>query len=176
MLGAAGALCCAAAGMALGSWMREKRMARFCMLQAMTEALGGMRLLLEQERPALPDLFMQGAQYAGRGQGAQQTADRLKRTAEHLMGNALLSVSEAYARACVEYPAPWERAEEKAALEMLFFQLGSGTAAMREQAAASCIRRLRPIVEAARQEAETGGRLCMQLGLLLGLMAGIALW
>lgn len=176
MLGAAGALCCAAAGMALGVWMREKRMARFHMLQAMMEALGGMRLLLEQERPALPDLLMQGARYAGGGQGAQQAADRLKRAAEHLMGNPILSVSEAYARACAEYPAPWERAEEKAALEMLFFQLGSGTAAMREQAAAACVRRLRPIADAARQEAETGGRLCMQLGLLLGLMAGIALW
>ena len=61
-------------------------------------------------------------------------------------------------------------------MEMLFRQLGSGTAAMREQAAAACIRRLRPLEEAARKEAEQGGKLCMQLGLLLGLMAGIAVW
>ena len=56
MLGAAGALCCLAAGTAIGSWMSERRMARWRMLNALTDALGGMRLLLEQERPALPEL------------------------------------------------------------------------------------------------------------------------
>ena len=36
--------------------------------------------------------------------------------------------------------------------------------------------RLRPLEEDARREAEKGGGLVMRLGLLLGLMAGIALW
>ena len=61
-------------------------------------------------------------------------------------------------------------------MRALFLQLGSGTAAMRAQAAAACLRRLRPLEEDARREAETGGGLVMRLGLLLGLMAGIALW
>ena len=42
MLGAAGALCCLAAGTALGSWLRERRMARWRMLCAEMDALGGM--------------------------------------------------------------------------------------------------------------------------------------
>lgn len=176
MLGAAGALCCVAAGTALGCWMREKKLARFQMLQGMLDALEGMRLLLEQERPALPDLLLAGAGCAIGGAGAKQAAARLKRTAAYLLDNPLGSVSEAYAQACAECPASWEQAQETAALERLFFQLGSGTASMREQAAASCIRRLRPLAESARQEAEKGGRLCVQLGMLLGLMAGIALW
>ena len=49
-------------------------------------------------------------------------------------------------------------------------------AALRAQAAAACLRRLRPLEEDARREAEKGGGLVMRLGLLLGLMAGIALW
>ena len=48
--------------------------------------------------------------------------------------------------------------------------------ALRAQAAAACLRRLRPLEEDARREAEKGGGLVMRLGLLLGLMAGIALW
>ena len=47
---------------------------------------------------------------------------------------------------------------------------------MRAQAAAACLRRQRPVEEDARREAEKGGGLVMRLGLLLGLMAGIALW
>ena len=47
---------------------------------------------------------------------------------------------------------------------------------MREQAAAACIRRLKPLAEKAQQEAEKAGKLCVQLGMLLGLMAGIILW
>ena len=73
-------------------------------------------------------------------------------------------------------PLPWEQLEERSAMETLFRQLGSGTAAMREQAAAACLRRLKPLAERAEEEAEKAGRLCMQLGMLLGLMAGIALW
>ena len=176
MLGAAGALCCLAAGTAIGSWMRERRMTRWVMLNALMDALGGMRLLLEQERPALPELLSDCAGYIAGGSGADQAAGRLRLTAEILAQEPLRGVAEAYALACAKVYAPWEEQEERAAMEMLFRQLGSGTAAMREQAAAACIRRLRPLAEEARTEAERGGKLCMQLGMLLGLMAGIALW
>ena len=50
MLGAAGALCCTLAGTALGSYLHDRKRARWRMLQAETEALTGMRLLLEQEK------------------------------------------------------------------------------------------------------------------------------
>ena len=176
MLGAAGALCCLTAGAALGSWLREKRILRFSMLQAEVEMLGGMRLLLEQERPAIPELLSACATYASGGGGAEIAARRWMLVSELIVTEPLLGLSAAYARACARIPAPWEQAEEKAALEMLFLQAGSGTAAMREQAAAACLRRLRPIAEAAQHEAQRGGRLCMQLGVLLGLMLGIALW
>ena len=176
MLGAAGALCCLAAGTALGSWLRERRLARWRMLCAEMDALGGMRLLLEQERPALTELLCDCAGYVSDGSGAQQVAKRLRLTAQTLENQPLVGIAQAYAAACCQISAPWEKDEERAAMEMLFRQLGSGTASMREQAAAACIRRLRPLSEYAHQEAEKGGRLCMQLGMLLGLMAGIALW
>ena len=176
MLGAAGALCCLAAGTALGSWLRERRLSRFHMLRAQEEALSGMRLMLEQERPSLPELLSACAAYASGGDGAQVMARRLMLTSEAMVREPLISLSMAYAQACAMLPAPWEQAEERSAMEMLFQQLGSGTAAMREQAAASCLRRIKPLVQSAQREAETGGRLCMQLGMLLGLMTGIVLW
>ena len=176
MLGAAGALCCLTAGTALGGWMRERRLCRLRMLRAEIEALGGMRLLLEQERPAMPDLLLSCAGYAPGGPGGDVVASRFTRAAQELLREPLSRLDAAYARACVQTPAPWERLEERAAMEMLFRQLGSGSAAMREQAAAACVRRLKPLEEAARDEAETGGKLCVQLGMLLGLMVGILLW
>lgn len=176
MLGAAGALLCLACGMAAGSWMRERRLARWRMLSAWMEAISGMRVLLEQERPSLPELLQSAAECISSETGAQQAAQRLKHTAHSIASQPLLSVADAYASACCKITAPWEKQEERAAVERLFRQLGSGTAAMREQAAAACLRRLKPLEEHARTEAEKGGRLCMQLGMLLGLMAGIALW
>lgn len=176
MLGYAGALCCLAGGTALGSWMRDRRLSRWRMLQAQLDMLGGMRLLLEQERPALPELLLQCAGYAGKGIGAEQAAQRLSAAAQMLLQSPMEGIAGAYLSACMQIPADWEKTEERAAMEQLFQQLGSGTAAMREQAVAACIRRLRPLEETARREAEQGGRLCMQLGLLLGLMAGIAVW
>lgn len=176
MLGAAGALCCLAAGTALGSWMRIRRMSRLNMLQSELDMLNAMRLMLEEERPALPELLDACAAYAGTGEGAQMAEKRWMQTALHLRQSPLGGVSEAYAFACAQTLASWEQDEEKTALESLFGQLGSGTAAMREQAVAACIRRLKPALEKAQAEAEKGGRLCMQLGMLLGLMAGIALW
>lgn len=176
MLGATGALCCLAAGTALGSWLRERRLARWRMLRALTEALGFMRLMLEQERPPLPELLRQSAACMGNGSGCDEAAKRFQQTAEELALEPLSGAADAYARACARIPMPWEQAEERAAMENLFAQLGSGTAAMRQQATASCLRRLRPLLDAAEAEAERGGKLCMQLGVLLGLMAGIALW
>lgn len=176
MLGAAGALCCIAAGAALGSWLKERRIARFSMLRAEMEMIGGMRLLLEQERPAIPELLSASSTYAAGGGGAEIAIRRWMLVSEIIVTEPLLGLPAAYDKACAQFPAAWETQEEKTVLETLFLQLGSGTAAMREQAAAACLRRLKPLVQAAQREAETGGRLCMQLGVLLGLMAGIALW
>lgn len=176
MLGVAGALGCVALGTALGSWLRERRLARFHMLSALTEVLNGMRLLLEQERPSIPDLLCLSASWASAGSGSDEVARRLMLASEALIRDPFLSLGEAYQLACAQIPAPWEQAEERAIMENLFAQLGSGTASMREQAAAACLRRLKPLMETARTEAEKGGKLCMQLGILLGLMAGIALW
>ena len=176
MLGLSGALMCMAAGTAAGSWMRERRMARWRMLAAELDVLGGMRLLLEQERPALTDLISECAGYVSQGTGAEQVAQRLKTSAQLMRHSPMLSLVEAYDLACGQIRAPWEHEEEQAAMSILFRQLGVGTASMREQAAAACMRRLKPLEETARADAEKAGRLCMQLGMLLGLMAGIALW
>jgi len=176
MLGAAGALCCLAAGTALGGWMRIRRMTRLNMLQAEMDVLNAMRLMLGQERPALPELLESCACYAGSGTGAEMVCKRLRQTAAHLRRFPLEGIHKAYGMACAETVAPWEQEEEQSALNGLFAQLGSGTAAMREQTVAACMRRLKPACEKAQEEAEKGGRLCIQLGMLLGLMAGIALW
>lgn len=176
MLGAAGALCCFAGGTAIGFWMRERRLARLRMLHAQEDALGCMRMLLEQERPPLPELLRACAAGLSGAQGARQAAQRFRLAAERLEADPLSGAAGAYAAACAQIEAPWERAEERAAMELLFRQIGSGTASVREQCAAACLRRIRPLAERARTEAESGGRLCMQLGALLGLMAGIALW
>ena len=114
MLGAAGALCCLAAGTALGSWMRMRRMTRFNMLQALMDALNAMRLMLEQERLSLPELLESCAVYAGSGDGAEVVCVRLQKTAAHLRQLPLEGIEEAYAMACAECAAPWEQEEEKA--------------------------------------------------------------
>lgn len=176
MLGAAGALCCLAAGTAAGGWVRLRRMARLNLLCAALDVLNAMRMLLETERLPLPELLERSADYAGTGDGAQLLHKRFNVTAQQVREKPLDSLSTAYAAACANVPIPWAQQEEKAALDSLFAQLGSGTAAMREQASAACIRRLKPICEKAQAEAEKSGRLCLQLGMLLGLMAGIALW
>lgn len=176
MLGAAGALCCLAGGTAMGVWMRTRRVLRFGMLQATLEMLNGMRLLLETERLALPDLLEACAGYAGPDEGGRCMASRFQCTARHLRSNPAEGTAAAYAFAGTRFPAAWERTEEQEAVRELFVQLGSGTAVMRERAAAACIRRLRPVCDKAQSEAEKGGKLCIQLGMLLGLMAGIALW
>ncbi len=174
MLGMAGAVCCLAAGTATGSWMKMRRMARWKMICDELEALQAMRLMLETERPALPELLEACADYTGVGEGTVEK--RIRLTAQQLRQEPLEGIGAAYTFACAQTMTAWEQDEEKEAMESLFAQLGSGTAAMREQAVAACIRKLKPVCERARTEAERAGRLCMQLGLLLGMMAGIALW
>ena len=176
MLGVIGALCCLAAGTAAGGWMKACRTNRLEMLCAALDALNAMRMLLETERLPLPELLENCAAYTGTGEGALLVRKRLAAAAERLRQEPMDGLGEAYAVAIGRYPSVWEQTEEKQALETLFAQLGSGTAAMREQSAAACIRRLKPLCEKARAEAERGGKLCIQLGMLLGLMAGITLW
>ena len=176
MLGAAGAAACLALGTAFGCWLRERRLLRFQMISAEMDALGGMRLLLEQERPSLPELLSLSATYAAGNAGGDAVARRLMLVSDALVRDPMLPLPSAYEKACAQIPAPCEEADERAVMSMLFNQLGSGTAAMREQAVAACLRRLKPIALAAQSDAEKGGRLCMQLGMLLGLMCGILLW
>lgn len=176
MMGAAGALCCLLAGTAAGSWLRDRRLRRLRTLRVRLDVVASLRLMLEQERMGLTELLCQCAHYAPTGPGGEQVSRRLLWVAHALVQEPLLSLGDAYAQACAQIPIPWEKAEEREAMRALFLQLGSGTAAMRAQAAAACLRRLRPLEEDARREAEKGGGLVMRLGLLLGLMAGIALW
>lgn len=176
MLGAAGTLCCLTAGTVLGIYLRDRRLARVQLLNGLTDVLTGMRLLLVQERLGMGELLNECAAYAPRHPGAVRVAERLRSTADILARNPLTGVEGAYVGACRQIPIPWEQAEERETLNNLFLQLGSGTAAMREQAVAACLRRLKPVAEQAQEKAEKGGKLCMQLGMLLGLMAGIALW
>lgn len=176
MLGIAGALCCLAAGTAMGSWMKMRRMMRLEMLSSTLEALNAMRMLLETERLPLPELLESSAEHAGGSEGGRMVRKRFCLAAQQLREDPLRSVGQAYAFACARCANGWEQKIEKTALESFFAQLGNGTAAMREQAAAACIRRLKPLCEQAQSDAERSGKLCMQLGALLGLMAGIALW
>ena len=169
MMGAAGALCCLLAGTAAGSWLRDRRLRRLRTLRARLDVVASLRLMLEQERMGLTELLCQCAHYAPTGPGGEQVSRRLLWVAHALVQEPLLSLGDAYAQACAQIPIPWEKAEEREAMRALFLQLGSGTAAMRAQAAAACLRRLRPLEEDARREAEKGGGLVMRLGLLLGL-------
>ena len=176
MLGWAGAVGCAALGTALGLWLRERRFLRYRTLEAYMEALGRMQLLLEQERPSLPDLLCLCASYVPHGAGREEAAGRLMRASENLLRDPLAGLSDAYVHACLQIPIAWEQTEERSVLENLFSQLGNGSAIMRQQSVISCMKRLKPIAESARAEAEKSGILCAQIGALLGLMAGIALW
>lgn len=173
MLGAAGALLCMTAGTALGIAARERRYARLRLLECELDALARLRLMLLEERLGLCQLLTDCARGTVNG---GLFASRLLLCAEKLTMEPLTRLDDAYQAACRQFPASWEQKPEKAALTALFSQLGTGTGAMREQAVASCMRHLKPLCEQARARSDSGGKLCMQLGLLLGLMAGIALW
>lgn len=171
MAGAAGALLCVAAGLCAGMAVREKWTARHRLLAQTQEMLTRLRLLLSQERMGLSELLQECAQCAGEGMPL-----RFGCVAETLRREPLLTLSEAYRKAEAQVSLPGEGAQEKAALRQLFGELGMGTAAMRETAVAGCLRRLKPIAEETERRCRTGGRLCVQLGLLAGIMAGIILW
>lgn len=170
--GVTGAVLCTLAGTALGGFLRERKYARLRLLQGENEMLGRLRLLLMEERLGMPQLLRECVG----GEADSLFGKRLLAAAKLLEQKPLITPEEAYGEACRQYPLYAEKKEEKALMQSLFRQLGRGTAAMREQAAASVLRRLKPALEDAEKSAKTGGRLCMQLGLLLGLMAGIALW
>lgn len=101
---------------------------------------------------------------------------RLEKTAEFLEKHPLAGLREAYRQAVSALPLSAEKPEEKAVMDALFAQLGT--------APPPCGNRRRPAPSEScgpfrirrREQAEKGGKLLMQLGLLFGLMAGIALW
>lgn len=172
MLGFAGAVVCTLAGVAVGGVIRERQYARLRLLESESDLIGRLRLMLTEERMGLGQLMTECAEMGG----DSLFAKRLRHTALYLAKKPLEGLERAYQKSCEIYPLYAEKKEDKAVMLNLFRQLGTGTAAMREQSAAAAMRRLRPSVEQARKTAETGGKLCMQLGLLTGLMLGIALW
>ncbi|MEG0740743.1 MAG: hypothetical protein RSB91_09535 [Clostridia bacterium] len=176
MLGAAGALLCLSTGTVLGLAARDRRHARLRLLQAEMDVLAGMRLMLSEERFGMGELLARCSELVPGQPHAQRMTERFRMAAEELGKAPLEGVAGAYCRASAALPIPWEKAEEREALNALFAQLGSGTAAMREQATATCLRRLKPLCDQAQKSAEESGKLCVRLGLLMGLMAGIALW
>lgn len=168
--GAAGALLCVTVGLSLGMAVREKWNARNRLLNQTQEMLTKLRILLSQERLGMCELLETCAD------GGEGMPGRFAFVAEQLRKEPLLSLPDAYRQAEMQMRLPGEGAQEKAALEQLFADLGMGTAAMREAAVANCLRRLKPAAEEAERRSRTGGRLCVQLGLLAGAMAGIILW
>ncbi len=176
MLGGFGALCCFAACTGVGLMARDRCRERLDALMAWTDALSAMRLLFREERLPMDELLLECAKAADSHGAAGKVRQRLQGAGRGLALEPSLTVAEAYGRACRDTPLPAEGQEEKSALDVLFRQLGSGTAAMREQAAAGCLRRLALTVEKAREKAEKSGQLYAKLGALGGLMLAIALW
>lgn len=170
--GMAGAVVCTLAGTALGGFFRERKYARLRLLRGENELLGRLRLMLMEERLGMVQLLRECA-WTDR---ENLFAKRLLTAAGILEKQPLLNLDGAYGEACRRYPLYAEKKADRALMQSLFRQLGRGTAAMREQAAASALRRLKPVLEEAEESARTGGRLAMQLGVLLGLIAGIVLW
>ena len=169
--GAAGAMLCVTAGLALGMAVRERWTARYTLLQQTQDMLARLRVILQQERLGLRELLEECA--AGHEGGMP---DRFRLAAKILHQEPLAALQEAYRRAEMQIPCPGEQRSEKDALHQLFCEVGTGTASMREQAVAACLRRLKPAMEEAEKRCHTGGKLCVQLGLLTGLMMGILLW
>jgi len=176
MLGATGAMCCFAACTGFGLMARDRACERLASLTAWCDGLETMRLLLSMERLPMDGLLRESACSVQEGGGAGLVRARLIKTAEHLTHEPSLTVADAYLHACGQVRLSGEGAEERAALELLFKALGSGTAEMREKAVESCMKRLSLCQEKAREKAERSGKLYAQLGALGGLALGIALW
>ncbi len=171
MAGAPGALVCTVAGLAAGMAVRELWAAREQLLCQTQDMLTKLRLLLQQERMGLCELLEECA--AGLEGGMPE---RFRLAAQRLRCEPLSSLEAVYRQAEAAVRCSGEQRIEKAAMRRLFSELGSGTAAMRERAVASCLRRLAPAEEKAKKRQDTGGKLCVQLGLLAGAMVGIMLW
>ncbi|MBE5793804.1 MAG: hypothetical protein E7323_03880 [Clostridiales bacterium] len=169
--GAAGAMLCIAAGLAAGMAVRERLLARHMLLHQTQDMLARLRLMLQQERLGLLELLEECC--AARG-GVMP--ERFRAVAAMVRQKPLLALREAYQRAEQQIPCPGEKNCDKEALRQLFCELGTGTAAMREEAVAACLRRLKPAMEETEKHHRSGGKLCVQLGLLAGLVAGIMLW
>ena len=93
----------------------------------------------------LTELLCQCAHYAPTGRAENRYRAGCSGWRMRWLRSRCWGLGEAYAQACAQIPIPWEKAEEREAMRALFLQLGSGTAAMRAQAAAACLRRLRPL-------------------------------
>ncbi len=170
MAGAAGALLCVAAGLSVGMAVRERWSARRQMLAQTQDMLTRLRLMLNEERMGLCELLEEAA--AGLDGGMP---DRFRQVAAMVRKEPLFSLQDAYLQA-EKQRIPGEMAPEGAVLRQLFGEIAVGTAAMREQAVAACLRRLKPISDEAEHRAALGSKLCIQLGMLAGVMVGILLW
>lgn len=176
MLGAAGALCCFAACTGAGLLLRDRCRERLAGLMGWADALGAMKLLFSEERLPMDELLGEASRGVASGGMEGKVRLRLEKTAGALRAEPSLTVEEAYEMACAQVPMTAEGQEEKAALQLLFRQLGSGTAAMREKAVDGCLKRMEIGCEKARVKAEQSGALYAKLGALGGLMLAIALW
>ncbi len=176
MLGAAGALACFALCTGAGLVARDGARQRAYALMAWLDALHVMKLLLSEERLPMDALLCESARAVDEKGAAEKVRRRLERAGEQLRAEPALTVEEAYAGACREILMPFEDPQERGSLELLFRQLGGGTAAMREQAVKGALNRLGLICDKAREKADKAGALYGRLGLLGGLAMAIILW
>lgn len=163
------ALLCALAGTAAGWYARERSLRRFALLLDWLDALAAVRLLLVEERLAIPALLRQAAEAVARPQSPVSIA--LEAAGERLSAAPGLTVMQAFGDSL-----PTAGREETAALWGMLRLLGTGSAAMREQAVAACVRQLKPLSERAREKLQSDGKLFLRLGALGGVALGIAIW
>ena len=175
-MGAAGALCWPAGGHG-GGQLAAGPKAQAAAHAARAAGCGAsLRLMLEQERMGLTELLCQCAHYAPTGPGGEQVSRRLLWVAHALAEEPLLGLGEAYAQACAQIPIRGKRRRSARPCAPCSCSWAAVPPPCGRRPPPRGLRRLRPLEEDARREAETGGGLVMRLGLLLGLMAGIALW
>lgn len=172
MLGAAGALLCMALGTALGAGLKERRCARLRLLENEVELLARLRLMILEERLGLPALLRACAADGGEGLfagGWKKQPSFWKSTRWPVCGRPIVR------------PFPPCRFQRKSRRKRPSWTRFSPNW---ERAPPPCGNRRRPAPSEScgpfrirrREQAEKGGKLLMQLGLLFGLMAGIALW
>ena len=164
MIGAVGAMACVLACTFAGFLAKDRCNARLASLEGWSEALDVLRLLLEEERLPIDELLREtadGIADCDASRALRTVADRLARSPRLTVGEAFAGVKPAHA---------------PAELSALFRQLGTGTVAMRAQAAEQARRRLERAAEQARKAAAVNGALYAKLGLLGGLTLGVALW